>query len=75
MVGGSPCQSFSIAGYRKGLDDLRGMLIFEFIRSIKEVNPKVFIFENVKGLININGGKIWNEIVLPSFEKLGYHLH
>lgn len=73
LVGGSPCQSFSIAGYRKGLEDLRGILIFEFIRIIKESKPKVFIFENVKGLINHDKGKTW-EIIKKEFDKLGYHL-
>ncbi|WP_338975877.1 DNA (cytosine-5-)-methyltransferase [Spiroplasma endosymbiont of Monopis laevigella] len=49
FVGGSPCQSFSSIGFQKGLEDTRGLLIFEFIRLVNEIKPKVFIFENVKG--------------------------
>ena len=48
FVGGSPCQSFSIAGSRGGLDDTRGTLFFEYCRLVKEIQPKVFIYENVK---------------------------
>ena len=46
LVGGSPCQSFSSVGKRKGLDDDRGNLVFEFIRIVKETTPNIFIFEN-----------------------------
>jgi len=52
LVGGAPCQAFSIVGNRKGFDDTRGTLFREFARIIKECNPKVFIFENVQGLYN-----------------------
>ena len=57
FVGGSPCQSFSMIGFREGLKDKRGLLIFEFTRLVKEIQPKVFIFENVKGLLTHNKGK------------------
>jgi len=50
VIGGPPCQSFSTAGKRKGLDDKRGMALLEFIRVIKDVQPKFFVFENVPGL-------------------------
>ena len=50
IIGGPPCQSFSTAGMRKGLDDKRGMALLEFIRVIRETRPKFFIFENVAGL-------------------------
>lgn len=63
LVGGSPCQSFSIAGERKGLDDPRGKLIEEYIRIVREIQPKVFIFENVKGLLTLKSGKVWNKII------------
>src|SRR6185437_8210129 len=56
VVGGIPCQSFSIAGERKGLKDKRGQLIYEFIRCVKEVKPKLFMIENVEGLLNVNKG-------------------
>ncbi len=74
FVGGSPCQSFSMIGKRKGLDDDRGNLFFEFVRLVDEIKPKVFIFENVKGLLSHNGGKTW-EIIETQIKALGYHYH
>ena len=62
LVGGSPCQSFSMAGRRGGLDDTRGTLFHDFIRVVQESNPKIFIFENVKGVINHDGGNTWGVI-------------
>lgn len=53
VVGGPPCQSFSVFGNRKGVQDLRGQLIFEYFRIVKEVQPKAFIMENVRGLLSI----------------------
>ena len=52
VVGGSPCQAFSIAGKQGGFEDTRGTLFFEYARLVKESQPKVFIYENVKGLIS-----------------------
>ena len=49
FVGGSPCQSFSIAGARGGFEDARGTLFYEYARLVKEIQPKVFIYENVYG--------------------------
>ena len=74
FVGGSPCQSFSSVGKRKGLEDDRGNLVFAFIEAIEHIQPKVFVFENVKGLLTIEKGKVWEKIILPRFESLGYHL-
>lgn len=71
FVGGSPCQSFSIAGKRKGLEDTRGTLFYEFIRLVKEIEPRFFIYENVKGLLNHDEGKTW-KIVKECFNELGY---
>ena len=71
LVGGSPCQSFSTAGKRKGFEDTRGTLFYEFARIIKESQPKVFIYENVTGLINHDKGKTF-EIILNTFKELGY---
>ena len=73
FVGGSPCQSFSMVGKRKGLEDDRGLLIFQFCRLVNEIQPKMFIYENVKGLLNHNGGKTW-KIIEKEFEKLGYKI-
>lgn len=64
LVGGVPCQSFSIAGKRNGLDDPRGNLIVKFIEIIKIVRPKLFMIENVKGLLSHNNGKTIKEILI-----------
>ena len=63
LIGGMPCQSFSHAGLRKGLDDDRGQLLLEFAELIKVVNPKMFLVENVKGLITHNHGKTLATVV------------
>ena len=74
LVGGSPCQSFSTIGARKGFEDTRGTLFYDFARVISECRPKIFIFENVKGLLSHDQGKTWAR-VQEVFEKdLGYHL-
>jgi DNA (cytosine-5)-methyltransferase 1 len=63
VVGGCPCQSFSIAGKRGGINDKRGQLVFKYIQKIKELNPNVFIFENVKGLLSIDNGDVFKNII------------
>lgn len=55
FVGGSPCQSFSLVGKQRGLEDTRGTLFYEYARLIKEIHPKVFIYENVKAILSNNG--------------------
>lgn len=69
VIGGPPCQSFSLAGKRMGMDDSRGKLVLEFIRVVRESLPKVFVMENVKGMVNWERGKaieaIMNEISEP----------
>ena len=75
FVGGAPCQAFSMVGKRKGFEDTRGTLFREFARIVKECQPKVFIFENVKGLLNHDGGNTW-EVIQHTFEEYcGYHIH
>lgn len=71
FVGGSPCQSFSIMGYQKGFEDTRGTLFYEYARLVKEIQPKVFIYENVQGLLKHDGGKTWKRIQ-EVFNDLGY---
>ena len=71
IVGGSPCQSFSMVGKRGGFEDTRGTLFHEFIRVIHAVQPKVFIYENVKGLLSHDSGKTW-EVVKKQFDLLKY---
>jgi len=74
IVGGAPCQAFSMVGRRLGFEDARGTLFYEFARVIKETNPKVFIFENVKGLLNHDNGRTW-QVIHDIFEELGYDVH
>lgn len=71
FVGGSPCQSFSISGYRRGLEDTRGTLFYEYARLVSEIKPKVFIYENVPGMLSHDGGNTWN-IISNVFDDLGY---
>ena len=75
FVGGAPCQAFSMVGKRKGFEDTRGTLFREFARVVKECQPKVFIFENVKGLLSHDNGNTW-EVIRHTFEDYcGYNIH
>lgn len=74
IIGGPPCQSFSILGNREATLDPRGKLVFEYVRFIKEINPKGFLFENVPGLLSVNGGEDW-EMILRFFKGTGYNIH
>lgn len=62
LVGGSPCQAFSTVGAQTGLNDTRGTLFYEFARIVQETQPKVFIYENVRGLTTHDGGRTWQMI-------------
>lgn len=57
LAGGFPCQAFSYAGKKLGFEDTRGTLFFEFARAVKEVNPKILLAENVRGLLNHDNGR------------------
>ena len=72
FVGGSPCQSFSISGKRLGLEDARGTLFYEFARLVQEIKPKVFIYENVPGMLNHDNGQTF-KIITSIFDELGYN--
>jgi DNA (cytosine-5)-methyltransferase 1 len=72
FVGGSPCQSFSIAGSRGGLEDTRGTLFYDYVRLIKEIKPKIFIYENVHGVLSHDNKRTWNTMC-NVFDELGYH--
>ena len=74
VIGGPPCQSFSILGARKATADPRGRLVFEFARFIKEIQPKAFLFENVPGILSVGNGKDWNELLTYLKTTTGYHL-
>ena len=71
LVAGFPCQAFSIAGKRRGFDDTRGTLFFEIARCLERKQPRMFILENVKGLLNHNGGETFTTI-LKTIDELGY---
>src|SRR4051812_47453372 len=58
LVGGPPCQPFSIAGKKRGLEDFRGDLVFEFVRLAAETETDAFIFENVPNLATVKGGEV-----------------
>jgi DNA (cytosine-5)-methyltransferase 1 len=62
IFGGPPCQSFSLAGRREGLNDERGRLVFRFIELVRSLRPKTFVLENVKGMVNWQGGVVLREI-------------
>jgi len=71
LVGGAPCQSFSMVGKRLGLKDNRGNLTLHFIKKINEIKPKVFIFENVRALLSVDNGDAW-KIIYNKFRQTGY---
>jgi DNA (cytosine-5)-methyltransferase 1 len=73
FIGGSPCQSFTLLGYQKGLDEARGTLFYDFARLVRDVRPKAFIYENVQGLLKHDHGRTW-KVVRSVFDSLGYHL-
>lgn len=62
LAGGPPCQAFSVFGKRKGVEDPRGLLAYEYLRLLSEIQPKAFIFENVYGLLTIDGGDIFRAL-------------
>lgn len=71
VVGGSPCQAFSIAGNRLGFDDTRGTMFFYYANAIKQTQPDYFMFENVKGLLSHDKGTTIKTI-LSTFDEIGY---
>lgn len=73
LSGGFPCQAFSFAGKQGGFNDTRGTLFFELARAVKEVQPKVFMGENVKGLIAHDNGKTL-DVIKNTIKELGYTL-
>ena len=74
FVGGSPCQSFSVNGKRAGLEDVRGTLFYEYARIVKEASPKVFIYENVRGMLNHDNGNTW-KVIKEVFANLKYDIY
>ena len=73
LVGGFPCQAFSIAGKRAGFDDTRGTLFFDIARIIASKRPRLLLLENVKGLLSHDTGQTF-EIIIATLDELGYDL-
>lgn len=71
LSGGAPCQSFSYAGKRMGLQDVRGTMFYHYATFLHKLQPKMFLFENVKGLLSHDGGRTYKTI-LDIFEDEGY---
>jgi len=71
MIAGFPCQSFSVIGQRKGMNDLRGQIIYGLIKIMNAKNLPYFILENVKGLTNHDNGRTF-KIILEELDKTGY---
>ncbi len=71
LVGGFPCQAFSIAGKRRGFEDTRGTLFFEIARIAKHKRPRYLLLENVAGLLSHNKGDTF-ETILATLDELGY---
>ena len=71
LVGGFPCQAFSIAGKRKGFKDTRGTLFFDIARILRSKKPRLFLLENVKGLLSHDNGSTF-KIIIATLTKLGY---
>lgn len=73
VSGGAPCQAFSYAGKKLGFGDTRGTLFAEFARCVRETSPKLFLFENVRGLLSHDKGRTF-ETIRHEFESLGYQV-
>jgi len=73
LCGGFPCQSFSIAGKRKGFEDTRGTMFFEIARILEVKRPKIILLENVKGLLNHEKGETFR-VILQTMDELGYEV-
>jgi len=71
LCAGFPCQTFSVAGKRKGFQDTRGTLFFEILRVAEAKRPSLLLLENVKGLLNHDGGRTFT-VIIQSLDELGY---
>jgi len=71
VIGGFPCQGFSVANLRRSVNDERNDLYLQFLRTIQEKQPTYFLAENVKGILSLGGGKVLQKII-KDFEKAGY---
>lgn len=74
LLGGFPCQPFSIIGKGEGFADTRGTLFFEIERILRDKRPRAFLLENVKMLVNHDKGRTFS-VILQKLKELGYHVH
>lgn len=74
FIGGAPCQSFSTYGHKRGLEDTRGTLFYDYARLVNEIAPKAFIFENVTGLLTHDNGRTW-KVIKETFDMLNYDIY
>lgn len=73
VVGGFPCQGFSVANWGRTMDDPRNQLFREMVRVVRDKQPRYFVAENVKGLMSMGQGKVLQQIV-KEFSRVGYHV-
>lgn len=73
IIGGSPCQAFSNAGLKGGMQDPRGRLMYDFIRIVSEIKPQYLVWENVRGVLSSDGGKNFGTL-LGCLDEVGYDL-
>lgn len=73
MIGGFPCQTFSVIGRREGFEDPRGLLVFKLLELSNTIRPRFMVFENVRGLVSHNKGKTLQTII-DSINNTGYHV-
>ena len=73
LIGGTPCQSFSLAGLRRGTDDPRGGLVYKFCELVRDRKPRWIVWENVQGVLSANGGRDFGSFI-RSLAEFGYHL-
>jgi DNA (cytosine-5)-methyltransferase 1 len=73
IVGGFPCQGFSIANMKRNVDDVRNQLYRQMVRVVRDKKPKFFVGENVKGMTSLGGGEVLKRII-RDFEKIGYNV-
>ena len=74
ILAGPPCQAFSIMGKRQSLDDPRGKLTIKYFELVSELKPKVFMFENVPGLLTVNHGKDFNNLLQFIYDETKYSI-
>ncbi|MBQ6288286.1 MAG: DNA cytosine methyltransferase [Clostridia bacterium] len=73
LSGGAPCQAFSYAGKKLGLEDARGTLFYHYAKFLEKLQPKMFLFENVRGLLTHDKGRTYH-LMLSIFEQAGYNI-